>query len=204
MDPHPEETIENFGLGDVVDFDWIEEDYLEGGAVAATARKPKLEPVDNLGDAKNYEGLFAGPDGQLYGVSEDKSIGFIGDIESYSNFDYPTIEHSNLHESQHYIQFDEDQLWGDTMDEVYGVSDDLRKQLNKVDRLRDLNDHPLYGRFIDDARVTGVVEGYTERVTQSLQENGEEIGEGFYPGYTQLAENTMKADGIDIDEELEP
>ena len=111
----------------------------------------------------------------------------------------------DLHELQHFQQYSEDRLWGDVLDEEYNLSDEMRFQLNYVDSLMDVAEDPILGELVDDAQVTALVEGYTQRVTEALQEDGEELGEDFYPGYTQLAEYMMEdVYGTDPEQEFDP
>lgn len=196
--PHPEDTADRYGLD--VEYDFITSDYLDGG-VAATAKIPEVKEIEGFQDFVEYDDVRIGRDGKLYGRRDDSDIGFVAD-RIYSDLDWQTGEHVNLHEAQHFIQYDEDQRWGEALDQEYDLSDELTEQLNQVDRLMDLKEHPIYRHTVNDAEVTALVEGYTERVTQAMQENGEEIGRGFYPGYTQLADNMMRQNGIDPDREF--
>lgn len=198
----PEQSLEDYGMDTHVDFDFIGDDFLEGGAVAATTKTPEYKELKSFQDFVEYEDIRRGNDGKLYGATGRENIGFIADRQSYSWLDDEVLDYINVHEGHHFIQFDDDQLWGDTLDEEYDLSEDLRQQLNQVDRLMNLAEHCLYQHTVDEARVTAVVEGYTERVTEAMHENGEEIGQNFYPGYTQLADNMMRRNGIDPEEEF--
>lgn len=201
--PELEETAEEYGLGGSFDFET--EEYLEGGAVAATTKVPglEIEEVDSYEDFKEYNFAMVDEEGNIYGVNRDEHIGFIADSEIYPELDEETSEHVDLHELQHLEQYKEDRLWGDVLNEEYDLSDEMKFQLNYVDQLMDLNEDPVLGNLVSDAEVTALVEGYTQRVTEAMQENGEEIGEDFYPGYTAVANHLMKeVYGTDPEEEF--
>lgn len=201
--PELEETAEEYGLSG--DFDFETEEYLDGGAVAATAKVPGLEveEVEGYEDFREYDSAMVDQEGNIYGVNRDEHIGFIADSEVYPELDGETSEHVDLHELQHLEQYKGDRLWGDVLDEEYDLSDEMRFQLNYVDQLMDLNEDPVLGNLVSDAEVTALVEGYTQRVTEAMQDNGEEIGEDFYPGYTAVADHLMKeVYGTDPEEEF--
>lgn len=201
--PRLEDTAEEYGLGG--DFDFEEEEYLDGGAVAATTKVPgiRIEEVDNYEDFKEYESALVDEEGNIYGVEKDENIGFIADSEIYPELDEETSEHVDLHELQHLEQYQDDRLWGEVLDEEYNLSDEMRFQLNYVDQLMNLNEDPVLGNLVSDAEVTALVEGYTQRVTEAMQEDGEEIGEDFYPGYTAVADHLMnEVYGTDPEEEF--
>lgn len=189
--PRLEDTAEEYGLSG--DFDFETEEYLDGGAVAATTKVPglKIEEVESYEDFKEYDSALVDEEGNIYGVERDEHIGFIADSEIYPELDEETSEHVDLHELQHLEQYREDRLWGDVLDEEYSLSDEMRFQLNYVDRLMDLKEDPVLGNLVDDAEATALIEGYTQKVTEAIQENGEEIGEDFYPGYTAVADYLM-------------
>lgn len=189
--PRLEDTAEEYGLEG--EFDFETEDYLEGGAVAATTKIPGIavEEVETYEDLKKHDSAMVDADGNIYGVDRDEHIGFIADSEIYDQLDLDTREHVDLHELQHLQQYDEDLLWGDVLDQEYDLSDEMVFQLNYVDQLMDVAEDPVLGNLVDDAEVTALVEGYTQRVTEAMQEDGEEIGEDFYPGYTAVADYLM-------------
>jgi hypothetical protein len=200
-----EKTAEEYGLEG--DYDFVTEDYLEDGAVAATAKDPGVSAVeiDDYEDFLEYDLKMVDEKGNLYGLEEDEHIGFISDSEVYDGLNGDLKEHVDLHELQHLEQYSEDRLWGDVLDEEYNLSDEMRFQLNYVDSLMDVAEDPILGELVDDAQVTALVEGYTQRVTEALQEDGEELGEDFYPGYTQLAEYMMEdVYGTDPEQEFDP
>ena len=197
---NPDEVSEEYGLD--VDWDWITRDYLEDGTVAATAKTPQIEKIDDFNNFLEYDDVRIGSDGELYGLTGESDIGLVLDAGIYPELDSDISEHALLHESQHFIQYDGDQLWGEALDEEYNLSKGLVEQLNYVDNLMTISEHPVYQHLINDAEVTALVEGYTERVTQAMQDDGEKIGKGFYPGYTQLADNIMENNGVNIDEEF--
>ena len=189
--PQLEETAEEYGLSG--DFDFETEDYLEGAAVAATTKVPglEIEEVESYEEFREYDSAMVDEEGNIYGVNRDEQIGFMADSEVYPELDDKTSEHVDLHELHHLEQYRDDRLWGEVLDEEYDLSDEMRFQLNYVDQLMDLNDDPVLGKLVNDAEVTALVEGYTQRVTEAMQENGEEIGEDFYPGYTAVADHLM-------------
>ena len=189
--PRLEDTAEEYGLEG--EFDFETEDYLEGGAVAATTKIPGIavEEVETYEDLKKHDSAMVDAEGNIYGVDRDEHIGFIADSEIYDQLDLDTREHVDLHELQHLQQYDEDLLWGDVLDQEYDLSDEMVFQLNYVDQLMDVAEDPVLGNLVDDAEVTALVEGYTQRVTEAMQEDGEEIGEDFYPGYTAVADYLM-------------
>ena len=201
--PRLEETAREYGLEG--DFDFELEDELEGGGVAATTKIPGLsiEEVHSYTDLKEYGTALVDEAGNIYGVEKDEHIGFIADSEIYSELDPETSEHVDLHELQHLQQYDEERLWGEVLDEEYDLSDEMRFQLNYVDRLMDVREDPLLGNLVNDEEVTALIEGYTQRVTEAMQENGEEIGKDFYSGYSAIADHLMKnVYGTDPEEEF--
>lgn len=201
--PEVEDTLEKYGIP--ADFDFGQEEYLDDGAVAATTKVPgiDIEKVENYTDLQNYDLAFVDAEKNIYGVERDDKIGFIADKEIYPELDDETTEHVDLHEGQHFHQYDEDVLWGEVLDEEYDLSDEMKFQLNYIDRLMDVAEDELLGNLVDDGKVQALVEGYTERVTQAMQEDGEEIGEDFYKGYTAFAEQMMKeVYGTDPEEEF--
>jgi len=203
--PRLENTAEKYGLDG--DYDFATEDNLNGGAVAATAKVPGLsfEKVENYEDLKDFGMATVDDEGQIYGVEKDEKIGFIADSEIYPDLDEDTAEHVDLHEIQHLQQYEEDKLWGDALKHEYNLSDEMTFQLNYIDQLMDVAEDPLLGNLVDDAKVTALVEGYTQRVTEAMQDNGKEIGENFYPGYTELADHMMKeVYGTDPEKEFDP
>ena len=201
--PEVENTLEKYGIP--ADFDFGQEEYLDDGAVAATTKVPgiDIEQVENYTYLQNYDMAFVDSEKNIYGVERDDKIGFIADKEIYPELDDETTEHVDLHEGQHFHQYDEDVLWGEVLDEEYDLSDEMKFQLNYIDRLMDVAEDELLGNLVDDGKVQALVEGYTERVTQAMQDDGEEIGEDFYKGYTAFAEQMMKeVYGTDPEEEF--
>jgi len=201
--PDVEDTLEDYGIP--ADFDFEQEDNLHDGAVAATTKVPglEIEQVENYTDLKEYEMAFVDAENNIYGVQQDEKIGFIADQEVYPELDDETTEHVDLHEGQHFHQYDDENLWGEVLDKEYDLSDEMKFQLNYIDNLMDVAEDDLLGNLVDDAKVEALVEGYTERVTQAMQDNGEEIGEDFYKGYTALADHMMKeVYGTDPEEEF--
>lgn len=200
-----EETADEYGLDG--DFDFETEEDLNGGAVAATTKIPGFSPVEiqDYEDFLEYDMKLVDNNGNLYGLEKDSQLGFVSDSEVYDKLDDDVKEHVDLHELQHYQQYKEDRHWGEVLNEEYNLSDEMRFQLNYVDNLMDVAEDPVLGEFVDDAEVTAMVEGYTQRVTEALQEDGEELGEDFYPGYTQLADYMMKeVYGTNPEEEFNP
>ena len=201
--PEVEKAAEEYGIDEAYDLAF--EQDLPDGAVAATAKIPgvRVEEIEEYEDLLNYEEIAVDEDGDVYGLERDELIGFIADSEVYSDLDYIEREHVNLHELNHLEQFT-DGLWGDSLDEEYNLSDSMRQQLNYVDRLQEVSEDPILGSFIDDGVVTALVEGYTQRVTEAIQPEGEEIGEDFYPGYTAVADYLMQVNGTDPEKEFDP
>jgi hypothetical protein len=200
--PELEETASEYGLD--IDPDFKEERCLGQDAVAATAKvqEPELEEIESYEDYLEAERVTADPVGNLYAVTPKEKTGFIKNTELYRHLDYETGEHVNLHETHHFIQYDEERLWGDVLDEEYDLSNEMREELNQVDQLMTLAEHPAYNKLVNEAEVTAVVEGYTQLITEAMQENGEQIGKPFYPQYTQIAENTLEHKGLDLEEEF--
>jgi|GEM_PF-3902013 hypothetical protein len=200
-----EDTAEEYGLDG--EYDFVTEDNLEDGAVAATAKVPGVSAVEieDYEDLVEYDLKMVDDEGNLYGLEKDEHIGFISDSEVYGSLGNDLKEHVDVHELQHLQQYSEGRLWGNVLDEEYNLSDEMRFQLNYVDNLMDVAEDPILGELVDDGMVTALVEGYTQRVTEALQENGQELGEDFYPGYTQLAEYMMEeVYGTDPEQEFDP
>lgn len=175
------------------DYDFRTEADLQDGAVAATAKVPgmRIKEMNDYEDFLEADKILYDDEGQLYSAKRDELTGFIADQEVYSELNDELLEHVNLHEIQHFLQYSEG-LWGDKLDEIHDLSDPMKYQLNEVDRLMTLKEHPVYRNLINDEKATAIIEGYTERVTQAMQENGEEYGQAFYPEITDQVDHLMK------------
>ncbi|MFB6116403.1 MAG: hypothetical protein ABEK10_02715 [Candidatus Nanosalina sp.] len=201
--PRLENTAQKYGLEGELDFE--AEEYLDGGAVAATTKIPGItvEEVETYEDLKKHESAMVDADGNIYGVDRDDHIGYIADSEKIPELDPQTQEMVDVHELNHVDQYDDELLWGEVLDKEYDLSDEMRFQLNYVDQIIDVAEDPVLGNLINDAEVTALVEGYTQRVTEAMVEDGEEIGEDFYPGYTAVADYLMnEVYGTDPEEEF--
>jgi hypothetical protein len=197
-----QEVPEKYGLD--IDYDFRDSGRLPEGAVAATVKTetPEVYRIKSYDDFLESDGL-AILNGELAGIDIEDEIGFIENEAIYSEIDEEVKEYVELHEGQHFIQYSDDYLWGNHLDESYGLSKKMKNQLNEIDRLMDISEDPVLGNLVDEAEVTALVEGYTERITQAMHEDGDRLGEDFYPGYTQLADKLMRESGINPEKEFD-
>jgi hypothetical protein len=189
------------------EFDFTAEYDLEDGAVAATAKVPGVSAVeiDDYEDFLECDLKMVDDQGNLYGLERDEYIGFISDSEEYENLDEDEKDLVDLHEHQHLDQYSEDRLWGNVRDEEYNLSDEVRSHLNYVDILMDVAEDPILGDLVDENELEVMIEGTTQAVTEKMQENGEELGKGYYRVSKHQVENAIEeAYGKDLEEEFDP
>jgi hypothetical protein len=176
-------------------FDEVYVDDLEGDAVAATTLQPEYDIDEITGfdpyeddwedlDFENYEVIIQDEE-NLYGLTlEEFNTVFIADAQNYTQIDDKSRYLADLHEMMHGSQFNGN--WGEDVQDAENISDEMRDYLNNVAEMS-------YEEF---------VEGNTELVTEAMVPNGKCIGQPFYPGLTEAAEDEMES-YFDLEEEFD-